>query len=151
MSRNAEKANAQEGLTKRGGSYHYLPNIGGRWSPHYEVMYRSMVHALLSAGNTESQRVLIVGFNLDLNAAPPVAAYRPLLRLGAGEILQWWETHCRHGVQDDKYVTNPCYYLLVGGSAKGYGQGHEDFLHGEGPNAVEVSGTTSVHLTNPRQ
>jgi hypothetical protein len=106
--------------------YFYLPRVDETWQRHYESMYRSMMHALLGAGDPERRRVFIISFGMPADAPPPVAVYRYFMNLGAGKELQRWET-TRAPVRHDEryYIEWPGCYILLGSGSLGYGQAFE--------------------------
>ena len=114
---------------------------------HYEVMYRQMIHALLSAGDPARQRVLVVSFGMAAVAAPPVEACKYLIWLGAGKKLQEWVT----GTQMDPnyHMEHLACYVLVGSSGSGYGQGVEGFTRSDRRGA-SCSLDMKVTLHNPQ-
>ena len=135
--------------------YFYLPRVDETWSPHYEHMYRSMVHALLSAGDPGRQRVIIVSFGMAAHAPPPPIAYDYFMKLGAGEELQRWENSRAPGERSaDYYIESPACYALVGYSSLSYGraiESYSDEIRAKDMAGIDLEATLHNPIAAPRE
>jgi hypothetical protein len=125
-------------------SNQYLPVIsqGGSWMTSYEWMWANAVRQLLTSGNPDAQIVILATFGLDANMPPTSDALAMFLPLGAGPLLQQWETSVDVGSQSGNWVGFPANYILIGNPGYGYGEGTEAYQA-----ATQNSITTSAQAT----
>lgn len=127
--------------------YLLLTADGHDWHVKYPHMYTEMLRYILTAGDVNSQLVLLVSYGLDANMSPPNDALAVLLELGAGAKLQSWVAHSVPGHQSpepDSYVDDPANFALIGYSSWRYGQGHEAFDHPGGGGAAATTLTATL-------
>jgi hypothetical protein len=132
--------------------YIQLQSDDGLWDSTYGYMYIQMVNAILTAGNTEQQLLLIASFGMDAGAQPTTDALGFLLARGAGPGIQQWDLMPDRGSQGNGWVSAPVSYILVGGSAYGYGAGAEALVANGGepaPASVSVSIGNNVPPPDP--
>jgi hypothetical protein len=126
----------------------YFPlyaNDAGYWSQTYQWTYNAIGRFLLAAGNPETQFVILASYGWDNNAPPVSFMLQQLLSIGAGPLAQKWTMNSDAG-SEVGWVSFPCAYILVGGSAYEYGLGEEAYqANGNSPVTAQVS----VTLHNP--
>jgi hypothetical protein len=111
-------------------------------------MYSQMVGAVLNAGNIDQQLLLLASFGLDLAVPPTNDGLQLLLTRGSGPGLQQWDLTPDVGSQGADWVGNPMSYILIGGSAYGYGDGTETFVYNNGDPA-NASLSVTMHNNVP--
>lgn len=118
------------------------------WGSYYQYMYANILTQLLTSGNVQQQLVIVASFGLDANAPPTNDGCAAFLQLGADGQLQQWINGVDRGSQSGNYLCgNPANYILVGSTARSYGEGKETFeTAGSGQN--EVTSTLSVTVGN---
>ncbi|MDQ3914903.1 MAG: hypothetical protein M3323_06160 [Actinomycetota bacterium] len=122
---------------------------GQNWMGTYQYMYDNMFRHLYLAGNVNQQLVILASYGLDNNMPPTNSMLPVLLELGAGQTLQYWETHCNPGSEvanPDAYVSFPTNYILIGYSSWTYGQGYEKYDRAQG--SMPVTSTLSATVSN---
>ena len=123
-----------------------VASSGNSWMGSYPWMYKQIVNAILTTGNIDTQMILLASYGLDANTPPTNDALSVLLGLGAGEQLQYWETHVDVGSQvgnNTSWTSYPANYILLGSSSWSYGQGNEIYQF---PGSTPVTTTLDVNL-----
>ena len=127
----------------------YPQGQSNNWGSTYQYMYSGMLWTVLNSGNIDQQLLILASYGLDNNMPSTNDAYAMMLGAGAGSQLQYWETHCDGGSQvgnPTSWVAYPANYILVGFSARSYGQGYEIYQSAGQQNSVTT--TLSVTLAN---
>jgi hypothetical protein len=134
----------------------YISLYGGQtnsWMNTYQYMYSRMCWDVFNSGNIDQQLLIVVSYGLDNNMPPTNDGYEMLLGAGAGEQLQYWQTHCDPGSQVgnvNSWVSFPANYILVGFSALTYNQGNELYQSGgQGPVTSKLSVTLQNNVAAP--
>lgn len=127
----------------RTNQYAYLYDDNGSWMSVYPYMYANIVRQILSAGNPQTQIVIVASWGLDANLPPTNDALELFLDLGAGKDLQTWETTVDVGSQSGQWTGYPAAYILVGNPAYSWGEGAEDYERATSGDSV----TAAVEVT----
>jgi hypothetical protein len=114
-----------------------LQNQNGSWMSTYGWMYSQIHRQVLTAGDPDSQILLLASYGLDANIPPTADMLEVLLDLGAGPDLQKWETSVDVGSQSGQWVAFPAAYVFAGNRGYAYGEGNEQCSYqGDNPTAT---------------
>lgn len=128
----------------RSNTWTQLQNDSGSWMSTYSWMYASIHRQVLTAGDPDTQIVLLASYGIDANMPPTTDALELLLSLGAGADLQKWETSVDVGSQSGQWVAYPAAYAFAGNPAYGYGEGTEQCSYFQQGDTVTASIQFSV-------